>query len=240
MKKIIIFSFLLVFESLFSQTILDNYPAGQIAYKGGNTQLFKEMQNFFVEYKLTPCDENEMYWITLIIDETGKPFLVRKPGDEKMVEENSCSYDLAKKALGNLKNWKPAEERGIKVPAYFDFPFYTRDFFDNYETDYDVTKDFKIPEFPGGINEFRKEITKKLYNILDFNSYTPSGRFTVFFVVNTDGTISDIDVEPKIENTEKFFKDISFSLLKVKKKWEPAEIKGRTVRYKYRLPLTFK
>lgn len=240
MKNIFIIGFLLAFQSLFSQKILENYPNTQNAYKGGNIQLFKDMQDFFVQNELSPCNENEMYWMTLIIDETGKAYLVRNPRDEKAVAENKCSYELAKKVLGSLKNWQSATENGVKVRAYFDFPFYTKDFFENYKGDYDILKDFKIPEFPGGINKFRKEFTNKLMNNLDFRSYTPSGRFTVFFTVNTDGSISNVATEPKLENTEQFFKDISTSILKVKTKWNPAEISGKTVRYNFRLPLVFK
>ena len=239
MKNIFILGFLLAFQSLFSQKILENYPATQNAYKGGNIELFKEIQGFLVQNELSPCNENEMYWITLIIDESGKAYLVRNSRDEKAVEENKCTYELAKKVLGSLKKWQPATENGMKVRAYFDFPFYTKDFFENYKSDYDILKDFKIAEFPGGINKFRKEFTTKLMNNLDFNAYTPSGRFTVFFTVNTDGTISNIETEPKLENSEKFFKDISNSILKVKTKWKPAEISGNIVRYNFRLPLVF-
>ncbi|MCZ2085575.1 MAG: hypothetical protein LC112_15010 [Flavobacteriales bacterium] len=239
MKNILLLIFTLAFHSLFSQKILENYPTTQNAYKGGNIQLFKDMQDFFVKNDLRPCNENEMYWITLLIDETGKAYLVRNPRDEKAVEENKCSYELAKKVLGSLKNWQPATENGVKVRAYFDFPFYTKVFFENYKEGYDILKDFKTPEFPGGINQFRKEFTTKLMNNLDFRSYTPSGRFTVFFTVNTDGSLSNIDIEPKLENTENFFKDISTSILKVKTKWKPGEVSGNAVRYNFRLPLNF-
>lgn len=78
MKRITTILFILIFGIVFSQKILSKYPEGQFAYKDGSNQMFTEMQNFFVKSGLKPCEKNEMYWVTLKIDETGKPFLIKK------------------------------------------------------------------------------------------------------------------------------------------------------------------
>lgn len=146
---------------------------------------------------------------------------------------------MAVKSLGSLKNWQSAEENGKKVNAYFDFPFFPKDFFENFKSDYDITKVFKSPELPGGVNAFRKEVHKNLEGYLDWDAYKPKGKFIVFFEIDTDGKISNIEIEPKVANSETFFEDIKFAIKKVKGKWMPAKINGTPVKYKFRMPLNF-
>lgn len=126
MKKYILTLFLLslAFETILAQKTYYDYPPGQMAYKGGNIQMFKEIQNFLVKNNLHECEnKKEMYWVTLRIDQNSKPALIRKKKDIEKAEENKCAYDLVVKALGSLKNWQSAQIKGENVEAYFDFPF---------------------------------------------------------------------------------------------------------------------
>ncbi|MGA9212718.1 hypothetical protein, partial [Kaistella sp.] len=184
MKKIVSLFLILIFESIFSQKILSKYPEGQDAYKGGSNQMFAEMQGFFSKSGAKPCEKNEIYFVTLKIDETGKPFLIKKKSDDLNIEKNKCAFDLVVQSLGSLKNWQSAEENGNKVTAYLDFPFLPNDFFGNYKSDYDISKVYQSSEIPGGMGAFRKEIYKNLEAYLDYDSYKPKGKFIVFFEVN--------------------------------------------------------
>ncbi len=49
----------------------------------------------------------------------------------------------------------------------------------------------------------------------------------------------NIDIEPKVKNSELLFEDIKFGLKRIKGKWEPAKIKGIPVKSKFRFPLNF-
>jgi protein TonB len=88
------------------------------------------------------------------------------------------------------------------------------------------------PEFPGGIAKF--------YNFVK-NTYSPpdepglKGRVTVSFVVEKDGTLTDIKV----------LKDIGFGtgkeaerVLRKSPRWTPAEQNGKKVRCSYVIPIT--
>lgn len=88
------------------------------------------------------------------------------------------------------------------------------------------------PEFPGGIAKF--------YNFVK-NTFTPpdepglNGRVTVSFVVEKDGTLTDIKV----------LKDIGFGtgkeaerVLRKSPRWTPAEQNGKKVRCSYVIPIT--
>ncbi|RQO40466.1 hypothetical protein DBR39_05840 [Chryseobacterium sp. KBW03] len=240
MKKTTLFLLILLSESAFSQKTLAKYPDGQFPYKGGPTQMSSEMQDYFLKSGTKPCDKNEIYYVTLKIDENGKPSLIKKKSDESAIERNKCAFNLAVKSLGSLKNWQPAEEQGEKVNAYFDFPFLPEDFFENYKSDYDISKIYQPAELPDGLRELRKEIHKKLEDNIDPESYNPKGKFIISFIIDTDGNISNVDVEPKIENSEKFFEDIKSIMKRIKVKWNPGKIKGIPIRSKFRMPFNFK
>jgi hypothetical protein len=238
MKNLLTFFLLLIFEMGFAQKILSKYPDGQFPYLGGYPQMFAEMQDYFVKSGLKTCGKNELYWVTLKIDETGKPFLIKKKSG-KEDGQFRCASDLAVQSIGSLKNWNAAEESGRKVSAYFDFPFFPQDFFGNFKPDYDITTEVEPAEFPGGINAYRKEIVKSLTKYIDYGSYRPNGRFTVFLVVEKDGKISDIDIEPKIPNRELFYEDVTTAFKKIKTPWKPTKVKGISIKNKFRFPLNF-
>ncbi len=239
MKKTTLFLFVLFFESAFSQKTLAKYPDGQFPYQGGSLQLFSEMQNYFLKSGSTPCDKNEMYFVSLKIDENGKPSLIKKKSDEKSIEKNKCAFNLAVKSLGSLKNWQPAEQDGKKVAAYFDFPFQPNNFFDNYKSDYDIAKAYQSAAIPGGVGAFRRDARESLRNYLDWDSYSPQGTFIISFAIDTDGEITNVDIEPKVENNKVLLEDIKFALKKIKGKWTPAKTNGVPVRSWFRIPINF-
>jgi periplasmic protein TonB len=88
------------------------------------------------------------------------------------------------------------------------------------------------PEFPGGIQEF--------YNYIGRNFYTPSdknfkgGKIIVSFVIEKDGSVTDIDVKRDIGFGTK---EETIRVLKECIKWKPAEQEGVPVRCSYMLPI---
>jgi hypothetical protein len=240
MKKTSLFLLILLSESAFSQKTLAKYPDGQFPYKGGSIQLFSDMQDYFLKSGSKPCDKNEIYFVSLKIDENGKPALIKKKSDESVIEKNKCAFTLAVKSLGSLKNWQPAEQDGKTISAYFDFLFQPKDFFENYKPDYDIAKSYESAAIPGGIKAFRKEVRESLINYLDWESYNPKGTFIISFAVDTDGDITNVDIEPKVENNKILLEDIKFALKKIKGKWIPAKTNGVPVRSWFRMPFNFK
>lgn len=224
---------------LFSQTILSEYPTGQSPYEGGMTALFNDMQQYFKTHDLKPCATPEMFWVTLKIDPTGRPFLIKKKSLERAIEKNPCAFELASKALGSLKKWRAATHRDKAVTAYVDFPFFPEDFFDNYQMDYDGTKRFEIPQFEGGKDDFKAQVDKNLAGYLDWNTYQPKGRFVVHFEIDAKGKMSVIEIEPKVANSTLLFEDITFAFKKIKGTWKPGHINGKATSFKLRQPINF-
>ncbi|MBD8017522.1 energy transducer TonB [Kaistella pullorum] len=92
----------------------------------------------------------------------------------------------------------------------------------------------KPAEFPGGINEFRNLLMK---NFRSEKLKIDKGivNTTVTFVINTDGSVSDIKAsgENQVMNDESVR-----AVSKIKTKWIPAELNGEKVKYNFTMPFT--
>ena len=118
------------------------------------------------------------------------------------------------------------------------------------------------PQYPGGIPELMKFLSNNIQYPVEAEHYGVEGRVMVNFVVDKDGTVSDMKVaktELKNRLSDKKFKKYSdidkFAMrekgegqlkeeaLRVVRKmpnWEPALRRGEKARVKYSLPITFK
>lgn len=94
----------------------------------------------------------------------------------------------------------------------------------------------KNPNFPGGINEFLKTVGKKF--ITPELDEEKTIKILVFFVVERDGTLSNITV-PKNPGFDLDTEAIRV-LKSIKTKWEPGIYKGKPVRTSYSLPIIVK
>ncbi len=92
----------------------------------------------------------------------------------------------------------------------------------------------KMPEYPGGLNLFRKNFSQNF----DISKINGSGtmKSEVQFVISKEGMITDITVtgnnRSMNKEMERTIKALSIT------RWKPAEIKGYPVKYKFRLPMT--
>ncbi|AYQ34502.1 energy transducer TonB [Runella sp. SP2] len=92
------------------------------------------------------------------------------------------------------------------------------------------------PEFPGGMAGLGQYLQKNLKYPAAASRANVSGRVFLTFVVNTDGSIQDIQV----------LKGLGFGcdeeaqrVVKGMPKWKPGKQSGRNVRVKYNLPISF-
>jgi periplasmic protein TonB len=88
------------------------------------------------------------------------------------------------------------------------------------------------PEFPGGIDKFYKYVQNNFERPDDENF--PGGKVFVQFVVEKDGSLTDIKVRDIGYGT----KAAAEKLLRKCPKWVPAEQNGKKVRCSYTLPIT--
>jgi len=89
-------------------------------------------------------------------------------------------------------------------------------------------------EFPGGINAFRNKVSSN-FDGSAMNGDEGTVKTEVTFVVERDGSITDIKANGK--NSD-FNSEAIRTIKSIKNKWTPAKINGKSVRYRFRLPLT--
>ena len=94
----------------------------------------------------------------------------------------------------------------------------------------------QMPEFPGGMPAMVEFLQTNLKYPKDAIKQQVGGRVMVMFVVETDGTLSNVRVARKV------FPSLDSEAIRVVKtmpKWKPGKEKGRPVRVNFTLPVVF-
>ena len=95
----------------------------------------------------------------------------------------------------------------------------------------------KMPEYPGGQAALFEYLSTNVKYPADAEKKKVEGRVLVTFIVNTDGSITDIEL------VRKAFPSLDAEAVRVisgMPKWIPGEQKGQKVRVKYTVPLPFR
>lgn len=94
----------------------------------------------------------------------------------------------------------------------------------------------KMPEFPGGFNEFNKYLVSELKYPENCRMMGITGVVIVEFIVEEDGRISNVKALTKV------YPDLDAEAVRVIQnmpRWEPSEIRGTPQRTFYQLPIRF-
>lgn len=94
-----------------------------------------------------------------------------------------------------------------------------------------------MPEFPGGMAECLKFLGKNIKYPTIAQENGVQGRVIVQFVVNRDGTIVDPVV---VRSVDPYLDKEALRVIKTMPKWKPGMQRGKAVRVKYTVPVTFK
>ncbi len=95
----------------------------------------------------------------------------------------------------------------------------------------------QLPEFPGGATAYMKWLTKNLRYPITAQQQKVNGKVVVQFVVNKNGSVSDIKIlEPLDPDCDKEV----VRVLSMMPKWKPGMEKDHPVRTKYVIPIVFK
>ena len=93
------------------------------------------------------------------------------------------------------------------------------------------------PSFPGGREELFKYLTYNVKYPIDATKNKIEGRVLVTFVVEHDGSISNVDVANSVYPS---LDKESIRVVSGMSKWIPGKVNGKTVRVKYTIPITFR
>ena len=94
----------------------------------------------------------------------------------------------------------------------------------------------QLPEYPGGMSAMIEFLQTNLKYPEDAIKQKVGGRVMVMFVVETDGSLSNVRVARKV------FPSLDAEAVRVVKtmpKWKPGKEKGRAVRVNFTLPVVF-
>ena len=95
----------------------------------------------------------------------------------------------------------------------------------------------QMPEYPGGMQAMIEFLQTNMKYPEDAAKQKVEGRVIVQFVVETDGSVTDVHVAKQV------FPSLDAEAIRVVKampKWTPGKDKGRVVRVKYNLPIVFR
>ena len=95
----------------------------------------------------------------------------------------------------------------------------------------------KMPEFPGGISEMMRFVGENVRYPKDAMEAKKEGRALVEFVIETDGSITDVSVVKEVYPS---IDDEAVRVVKSMPKWTPGEQDGEKVRVKFTMPIAFK
>ena len=94
-----------------------------------------------------------------------------------------------------------------------------------------------MPEFPGGDAALMQYLSKNIKYPASAQENNIQGRAIIEFVVNKDGTI----VDPKvIKGFDKACDNEAMRVIKAMPKWKPGMQRGKPVRVKYTVPVSFR
>lgn len=95
----------------------------------------------------------------------------------------------------------------------------------------------QMPQFPGGEAALMQYLNKNIkYPMIAQESGT-QGRVIVQFVVNKDGSIVDVQVARSVDP---YLDKEALRVIKAMPKWQPGMQRGKPVRVKYTVPVTFR
>ena len=94
----------------------------------------------------------------------------------------------------------------------------------------------QMPQFPGGADAMEQFIATNLKYPQAAIDKKIQGKVYVQFIIEKDGTISEVKVRrgvhPLLDNE-------AMRVIKMMPNWKPGSMRGKTVRVRYTLPITF-
>ena len=95
----------------------------------------------------------------------------------------------------------------------------------------------QMPEFPGGVEAMMKYVADNVKYPQEAKDKNISGRVFVSFVVEKDGSVSNVEVKRGIGGG---CDEEAARVISAMPKWKPGKQKGKPVRVSYMMPIVFK
>jgi TonB family protein len=220
-----------------------------------------EAQWFVMNYrKPTDVPARVDVQISYIVEKDGKLSNIQinkyRPEYESITTPPSSFKSEIRRLLGSMKKWTPAKKQGRAIRFKMESSLYLFDYakaikekVDYYralkededsekkleESNKNKVYDFveELPSFPGGLEAMFEWIQRNQKK----PEGDPIGRCILNFVVEKDGSLSEVKVVRSSGN-EKLDEE-SIRLVKSMPRWNPGKQNGENVRCRYSLPVSF-
>ena len=95
----------------------------------------------------------------------------------------------------------------------------------------------EMPSFPGGVMALMEFLQKNVKYPVEAQKKGVEGRVLVSFVVEKDGSLTEIKT---VKSVDPLLDEEAVRVVSAMPKWEPGKQKGKPVRVKYNVPISFK
>ena len=95
----------------------------------------------------------------------------------------------------------------------------------------------EMPEFPGGMSKMMKYFSDNMHYPAEAIEKGIQGRVICQFTINKDGSISDVII---VRGVDKLLDQEAIRLIESMPLWNPGKQRGKTVRCKYTVPVSFR
>ena len=216
-------------------------------FPGGNMAMYKWIANH-LQYP-EECREKGIQGRVMI------QFVVNKDGSIPEIKVLKSPHSLlseeAIRVVKAMPKWKPAKDKGKVVRSHFRLPIViklpnTQKTVTSEPTEKPITETVEErvfveyeenAQFPGGDEAMYKWIADNIKYPEECKAKGIQGRVTIQFVVNKDGSISEIKT---LRSPNPLLSDEAIRVVSAMPKWKPATQMDKPVRCNYRLPIMFR
>lgn len=171
-----------------------------------------------------------------IVNKDGETTTVKQPVPmPEGVSDYAVGYDPGELSGGNF-NLMISEDASIEaVEMYLPVPIMEEDEAEPDNAVFMVVE--TMPEFPGGTTAMLEFIVNNLKYPVEAEENGIQGRVTLSFIVDTDGSITDVEV---VRGIDPSLDAEAIRIIKSMPKWKPGMQRGKAVRVKYTVPVNFR
>lgn len=170
-------------------------------------------------------------------------FVVEKDGSLSEVKVLRSADPLldaeAVRVIESMPKWKPGKQKGKEVRVRYTLPVLFKLSSDKKENS--IEEVFmvveEVPAFPGGESALMKFLNDNIEYPAEAYKNGIQGRVNCTFVVEKDGSLSDIKV---LTGVHPLLDAEAVRVIKSMPKWKPGKQKGHLVRVQYTLPVLFR
>lgn len=173
--------------------------------------------------------------VQFVVGKDGQLSHVETTSNKKSDADESFAAKLTE-AFEQMPAWQPLDIAGLGVQKsllFYNIDFVPYQILENYSINETIER---YAQFPGGEEECMKWLRKHISYPAICKKQGIQGRVIVTFVVDIDGSISDIKI---LRSPHPLLSEEAERAIKMMPQWKPAMVDGKPVRSRFNLPIRF-